>query len=550
MEDDNKKNSGGSGRHGHSQRPIDDVSEETYSWWKKNYVLIKKTRIRTWKGVFLLAFIIGAAVALIWTISTNIHQFLKAEGETATMAIAIKDEVTPILVGDEFAVDITLDTASNIVAARAIVNYDPADLQLVGCSTDAESTAFVATAESCLETLAESFRIVDNNTPGVFDITLAKPNPGVTGDTGIMVATLTFKALRVAASSSLSLTFDHQSGVENYVDSDVILNDSKGTDILISTTPATFAIGSAICNEWVPSSDWGVCQSGNMFEGFDGYHTRTIRALPENCVGGVPTISTVEGCDYEPPVNPVCNPSSYAYSDWSECQVTNTRTRTITASAPSGCDQSNAEPTLESCQYIDPDDGDPTNGEDIDIDAPKIKVSGGDRVKLKKDKKFYSKERKFSFKGKISGLEGGSVKAYVDGDLDEEIKLNSKGEWKYSKKGKEGKTYKIKFAYFNSKGQEVDDSSKYEVKVDTKKPKFTDLPLALNKTAGAKIWWKAEDNNKIDHFRIEFNGRKKEIKSYSFIVPANTPRGMHWLVVKAYDKAGNTATRRVLVRVR
>lgn len=544
-EDNNKKNQGESGHHGHPHRPIDDVSEETYSWWKKNYVLIKKTRIKTWRGVFVLAFIIGAAVALIWTISTNIHQFLKAEGETATMKLSVSAE--PIIVGSEFAVDITLDSESEVVAARAIVEYSAEDMELVGCST--ANSAFFVSEESCLATRAESFRIVNNDSPGIFDITVAKPTPG-TSSTGLVVARLTFRALRVTTSpSSINLAFNHVSGQENYTDSDVILNDRKGTDILNTATGVLVTIGSAICNDWTPS-DWSVCQSGNMFEGFDGYRTRTIvQSLPENCVGGTPTIPLVEGCDYVPPVNPVCVPTSYGYSDWSACQVTNIRTRTVTASAPPGCDQSNAV-TLETCQYVDPSDPKVIGGEDIDIDDPKIKVGEGDRVKLKKDKKFYSKEKKFSFKGKISGLEGGSIKAYVDGDLDEEVKLNSKGEWKYSKKGKEGKTYKVKFVYFNSKAQEVEDSAKYEIKVDTKGPEFTDLPLALNKRAGSKIWWKAEDNNGIDHFTVEFSGKKKETKDASFIIPANTPRGMHWMVVKAFDKAGNTEIRRVLIKVR
>lgn len=545
MSEDNKKHSGGSGHQGHSQRPIDDVSAETYSWWKKNYVLIKKARVRTWQGVFLLAFIIGAAVALIWTISTNIHQFLKAEGETATMRLST---VESVVVNETFAVHITVDAGANhIVAARAMVNYDANDLELTDCST--VDSAFYDSAESCLATSANEFRIVNNETPGVFDITVAKPTPGVT-DNGRMVATLTFKAKRVTSQSNISLAFSDVAGEDNYTDSDVILDDRKGTDILISVIPDAVAIGSALCTASSYSySEFGACQTGGTFTGFNGYRTRIITGqIPADCVAGVLPEPLEEGCNIIDPPKTLCDSTRYVYTAWGACQVTNSRTRAVTASSPTGCDQRNAV-TSEACIYpnLPPVVIDPQGHK---VDAPKIKVGDGERIKLKSSKKFYSKEEKFSFKGKIEGLAGGTIKAYVDGDLDKEIKLNNKGEWSFSKKGKNGKTYGIKFVYFNSTGQEVDDSSKYEVEVDTKDPEFTDLPLALNKRPGSKVWWTAEDNHKLDSFKVEFNGKEKEMKDPSFVIPANTPKGMHWMVVKAYDKAGNKEIRRVLIRIR
>ncbi|HRY82152.1 MAG TPA: hypothetical protein P5232_00385 [Candidatus Moranbacteria bacterium] len=59
-------------------RPIDVSAQKTYSWWTKTYVFIKKTEIKTWQGVFALAFISGAAAAIIWSVSAEWSLFSKA----------------------------------------------------------------------------------------------------------------------------------------------------------------------------------------------------------------------------------------------------------------------------------------------------------------------------------------------------------------------------------------------------------------------------------------------------------------------------------------
>ena len=54
-------------------RSIDRAVEETYLRWGKTLTLIKKTKIRTWKGVFLIAFAAGSFSALIWSAAVNIQ---------------------------------------------------------------------------------------------------------------------------------------------------------------------------------------------------------------------------------------------------------------------------------------------------------------------------------------------------------------------------------------------------------------------------------------------------------------------------------------------
>jgi hypothetical protein len=79
-------------------------------------------------------------------------------------------------------------------------------------------------------------------------------------------------------------------------------------------------------------SDWGACQS-------DGGQARTVlSSSPSDCVDGIPDGGPDESpvllqrCNYVPPTNSC---TSFTYSAWGACN--GTQTRTVTASAPSGC---------------------------------------------------------------------------------------------------------------------------------------------------------------------------------------------------------------------
>jgi hypothetical protein len=56
-----------------SLRDIDKGALEAYSWWKNTYVYIRKNRIRTWKVIFILAFISGMISATIWLVHIRIE---------------------------------------------------------------------------------------------------------------------------------------------------------------------------------------------------------------------------------------------------------------------------------------------------------------------------------------------------------------------------------------------------------------------------------------------------------------------------------------------
>ena len=117
-------------------------------------------------------------------------------------------------------------------------------------------------------------------------------------------------------------------------------------------------------------------------------------------------------------------------------------------------------------------------------------------------------------------------------------------------KAKNDGTHEYQLKYYNSSGTEIGHSSTYSFYIDTEDPVITDLPLLLNKRPGDILWWKATDNNKIDHYKYYFNGKTRETKKDSFIIPTDTPKGTHYLRVRAYDKAGNTDVKNIVVRVR
>jgi hypothetical protein len=97
----------------------------------------------------------------------------------------------------------------------------------------------------------------------------------------------------------------------------------------------------ATCTSFTYST-WGACQPSNT-------QTRTVLvSTPSGCTGGSPVTS--QACTYVPPVT-TC--SSFTYSAWGACQPSNTQTRTVTASAPSGC-TGGSPVTSQACTYVPP----------------------------------------------------------------------------------------------------------------------------------------------------------------------------------------------------
>ncbi|MBD3238909.1 MAG: hypothetical protein GF332_04720, partial [Candidatus Moranbacteria bacterium] len=55
------------------KRPIDLLVKQSLNWWSKDFVLIKKAKIKNWQAVFIMAILAGFIIGITWSIRANIH---------------------------------------------------------------------------------------------------------------------------------------------------------------------------------------------------------------------------------------------------------------------------------------------------------------------------------------------------------------------------------------------------------------------------------------------------------------------------------------------
>ena len=339
-------NSGGTKNNSSRQRSIDFLAQDVSSWWGRTFVFIKKTRIKTWKGVFILAFTAGAAATMIWTVSLNIQTKSRAaDGSQLALVTDDTDLVLDDNSNNTANMILSLNTNGNdVVAVRAVVNYNPQDFDFQS-PADVSNSEF--TSDNGCTYNGNPCRIIDvDESNGIVSIVLAKPSPGVNSDSAL-VAELSFKALRTVSPSSPNFTLTYSTG--DYDDSDVILDDGLGTDILSGVTNATVTVSATTpeqCTDFV-YSEWGECQP-------NGKRTRTVTTyIPAGCVGGASPV-TIEDCVYNGGGNgTTCDDGGFTYSDWGTCQSNGTQTRTVASSSPFGCTGGN--PVIsQSCTYVSP----------------------------------------------------------------------------------------------------------------------------------------------------------------------------------------------------
>lgn len=323
-------------------RHIDNLAGDTLPFLGKSWVFVSRTRVKTWQGLFMLAFISGAFVSFVWSVSLEIESLSKASG-TATLSMTSPDATgdgTTINVAqdDTFSVDLVVDTGGmDVVATRALVTYDPADFQLTGWDT---SNSIFGVDNSCVYQ-GNPCQIVDNDTAGgTISLTLAKPSPGVRNNSGL-VATLTFKALRSVSSTTNNIRYTFI-GQDNETDSDVIEEGGSANDLLSSVSGIRALVGAPVCTDYNYSA-WDTCQS-------NGTQTRTVVAgIPSDCSGGA-TPDLTQSCTYTPPI---C--ADYNYSPWGACQQDRTQTRTVLSGIPEGCDVNGGAIPVLSQECYNPD---------------------------------------------------------------------------------------------------------------------------------------------------------------------------------------------------
>jgi len=152
---------------------------------------------------------------------------LVGNGNQATLSIS--PEAGSFNANDNFVANIYLNTHSqNVVVAAVYLNYDRTHFQAV--SIDMTGSVFSFEAEKMIDPAN-----------GKIKITRGIPTPGVNLSNGL-VAKINFKALSNVSPVDDNFTFDFIAG--STVESNVILDDGKGTEILSGVYNAKYTIGS------------------------------------------------------------------------------------------------------------------------------------------------------------------------------------------------------------------------------------------------------------------------------------------------------------------
>ncbi len=399
-----------------------------------------------------LIFVIIFYLIIFFGIENRIKTSLLLADDSVSLGIGSEKET--VAIDEEFDVGVYMGTnGKNVVAVRAIVKYDPAIFKLVSWNT---RESIFAVGNTCVYNGKPCEISSHNEGEGLISITLSKPSPGVKTTSGLL-ASLRFKALVQSDPSADNFRVIF-SGMGNYEDSDVVIDDGLGTDFL--------------------------------------------------------------------------------------AEVKNFRMKVV--------DKNNPE---------NPDPGksiEPNQPIVVDFETPTLQTRGSERqerTKLEKGEKIYSRDGKLSFKGEVAGLDGGTVKLYRDGKEVESEKINGTS-WSIKHKEKKDGTRDYRMKFFDNVGVEVGETSRYDIRTDTKEPKIVDLPTYLVKSRGEMVWWKAKDDNEVDYYRYILSKvgsdkeKKKSIEKAYFHIPLDMEPGMYTFSLKAYDKARNKTEKVIMIRVR
>jgi hypothetical protein len=191
----------------------------------------------------------------------------------------------------------------------------------------------------------------------------------------------------------------------------------------------------------------------------------------------------------------------------------------------------------------------PEDQTDIRISNPSLAM-GNKAEKLDSDETFYISSHTLRFQGNTSGLENGRVEIYSGNKKLGTNTISSGGKWSKRLKVRKNAVYSFSFRYFDVSENLVERSKSFKIRVDTESPRFTNLPKYLSKRPGENVYWKAKDNDEIKYFKYSFGGKVKKITASHFLLPMDISRGKHILRVKAFDRAGNVESRKVVINIR
>jgi hypothetical protein len=148
-------------------------------------------------------------------------------GSTNNAVISLSPNTGVYRTNASFPIDILLNThGQNVVVVAAYINYNPSLFQVL--SIDTSNSIFTTEAEKTID-----------QSNGTVKITMGIPTPGVNVTSG-RVATLNIQGLSNTVPGADNFNFDFSAG--SSIDSNVILNDGLGTDVLSGTDNGRYSL--------------------------------------------------------------------------------------------------------------------------------------------------------------------------------------------------------------------------------------------------------------------------------------------------------------------
>jgi hypothetical protein len=200
-----------------------------------------------------------------------------------------------------------------------------------------------------------------------------------------------------------------------------------------------------------------------------------------------------------------------------------------------------------------------------DDNPNKINLTFGSEDSLKKTETIYlSNSPKLS--GTISDAKNGTLYIYqrnTNGGkhLIETVSIDENGNWDYNLKDiKKNKTITLYFKTIDDNFNESSFSSPYRIYLDKNDPTFDKTKTLnnsiINNTSRTINFQATDDETAVSFYKLKLIQKNKVIKNWRkqkdnfYIVPQDVPLGTYILLIRAYDKAGNKAEKRVMIIVK
>lgn len=202
-----------------------EFNQNSFKNSKKISALRKKiSHLSFFIYVLVAACVLITMVSLLWTYSVYteppFETYYSTPPQSPKALLYLSPKEGNCKVGDEFSVDILLNTAgSDVVGVAAYLSYATKDMEVL--SVDVSSSIFEIIFENEI-----------NSKDGKIRIAIAKPTPGVRVYNG-KVATVKFKAIAPISPYRENIYFDFTK--DSTLFSAVILDDKLGTNILEAT---------------------------------------------------------------------------------------------------------------------------------------------------------------------------------------------------------------------------------------------------------------------------------------------------------------------------